>query len=868
MRKTIIILLLAVQAITCAMTAQERQQAFFVYRNDSGLDVFFYNNVDSITCSKIDVDSTLHDEYVVQEVWTPDSVFRIPLTAIDSVAFKPLPTVYKEDVKVMDKKLEEYVIKIDSLTLCLNPDIPQSLIPQIGDKLVSTATSETIPNGFLGTVKNIDYVKDTIKINCDRLFIEDAFIQYFSIKTIDLYNIQEPTTGKNIICKSSGALQKEPITFTIPNWGLGLGINKKLTDHMSNVFGLSFENSLKITVTPIGTVQSSLILRPKSLIPLDVETDLTVSYINKSKVDWNWNLAGNLSGGREFSTGQIPFEIPVGGGANVYVEFGLGCSLEGQMAADFSLEQKIDASCFIKYNSHYPEGNMSDLKINEAKIIPNFKQINTVVGKVAGSVYVFFELGIDYLSKKFDRLGVKVQAGPKLELSIPIYIKETELSSRNTSSYKAMIADNNLLSLDLEAGASLEAYLFKDLIPTLDIGLSIPFWNKPLGNFYNKKFIPEFPITYFKHDKNGKNTIRTQISNDLVLPITIGTVVFDNESNEYQKILYGTKYQNQTSFSEYEIELNNLDLNKRYTAYPVIEWFGQTLLAEPSKDFSLSAIPVTVSAEDISTRRATLTGRIDGYEMLDEYCKYGFKYSNGSNPATGATVYGNLNADGSMTAELSGLQPETQYTFCAFVLSNGEYFYGKTMSFTTEEEIEAVDLGLSVKWRGWNLGANTPEEIGNYYAWGELTSKSDYTWKTYFDNPYNDADQWVGCTTQTDISGTELDAAKVELAKEWRMPTKDEMQELVDKCTWKWDDARKGYIVTGPSGKFIFLPAAGNADGTDISNKGSYGGYWTGTANTAGSNSQAANLYFFENTLHAVQWSNRYSGRSIRPVTP
>lgn len=864
MRKTIIILLLAVQAITCAMTAQERQQAFFVYRNDSGLDVFFYNNVDSITCSKLDTDSTLHDEYVVQEVWTPDSVFRIPLTAIDSVAFKPLPTIYKEGVKVMDKKLEEYVIKIDSLTLCLNPDIPQSLIPQIGDKLVSIATSETIPNGFLGIAKNINYVKDTIKINCDRLFIEDAFIQYYSIKTMDLYDIKEPTTGKNIICKSSGTLQKEPITFTIPNSILGFSTNKELSDHISNVYGLSFENSLKITVTPVGTVQSALILLP------NWEVDITVSYINKSKIEWNWNLAGNLTGGKEFSK---PLEIPIGGGANVYINFGAGFSLEGQMAADFSLEQEFDASCFFKYNTLYPEGNLSKLYNKEFQIIPHFKQINTVVGKASGSAYVFFELGIDYISKKLDKLGIKFQCGPKLELSIPIYIKETELSSRNTSNYKTMIADNNLLSLDLEAGASLDFYLLKDLIPSWDIGMSIPFWNKSLGNIYFKNFIPEFPITYFKHDKNGKNVIRTQISNDLVLPITIGTVVFDDKSKKYQKILYETKYQNQTSFSEYEIELNNLELNKKYTAYPIIEWFGQTLLAEPSVEFSITATPVTTDAMDVGPKNAVLAGRIDGEtDMLGADSRYGFMYGTGAEPAvTGTAIYGNLSEDGSLTAGLAGLEPETRYYFCAFLLTGGEYYYGETMSFETEEETEeAVDLGLSVKWRGWNLGANSPEEYGGYYSWGELEDKPEYTWSSYFDNPYNEANEWVGCTVTTDISGTERDAATAELGEPWRMPTKEEMQELIDKCKWEWTSygGADGYEVTGPSGKSIFLPAAGNADGTDISNKGSYGGYWTGTANTAGSNSQACNLYFFGNTLHAVQWSNRYGGRSIRPVTP
>lgn len=843
MRKTIITIMLAIQAITCAMTAQERQQAFFVYRNDSGLDVFFYNNVDSITCSKLDTDSTLHDEYVVQEVWTPDSVFRIPLTAIDSVAFKPLPTVYKEDVKVIKDNLLSYVISTDSLRIDFSTNLPENLKPRQGEKIVADGMSKTFPYGFCGKVKKVTDYTDRVTVECDSVNISDIYEQYFYTSTTLAYNHTSPTKGP---AKAIDTYFHN--TIDLPSWGDSFDASLLKVEYSDDLKG-EISASLGYSVDPSLFIDLAFIIHP------ELGKSFTLTLKNTYELSVNSSINGKIELDKDFPfTKWAKPKIPLGNGFFLYFKPGFFINASGTASFGYNYKSEINAYFFFKYDSKYAANQQEPtFTISSKPYEP--ESTHPFNGDVELSAGLFAELGMTFVDDIFDKLAVRQEGGVKFQFSVPLF-NDMSAGERSTEQYNALAEKEWKFSLYEAKSLNLEFLSFKRKFERKII---------PEVQLLSGGFVPKFSNTTFLKDEC---LLKTNTSGNLMFPTKVGFKIFNNEDNSYITKWNDAKYHNSDSFTEYATNFNEAELNKRYTAYPVIEWFGQTLLAEPSKDFSLSAIPVTVSAEDISTRRATLTGRIDGYEMLNEYCKYGFKYSNGSNPTTGTTVYGNLNADGSMTAELSGLQPETQYTFCAFVLINGEYFYGKTMSFTTEEEIEAVDLGLSVKWRGWNLGANTPEEIGNYYAWGELTSKSDYTWDTYFDNPYNDADQWVGCTTQTDISGTELDAAKVELAKEWRMPTKDEMQELVDKCTWKWDDARKGYIVTGPSGKFIFLPAAGNADGTDISNKGSYGGYWTGTANTAGSNSQAANLYFFEDTLHAVQWSNRYSGRSIRPVTP
>ena len=140
---------------------------------------------------------------------------------------------------------------------------------------------------------------------------------------------------------------------------------------------------------------------------------------------------------------------------------------------------------------------------------------------------------------------------------------------------------------------------------------------------------------------------------------------------------------------------------------------------------------------------------------------------------------------------------------------------------------ELVDLGLSVKWASCNLGASTPTEFGGYYAWGETSTKEEYTEDTYsyFDkstNSYID----IG----SEIGGTSYDAATVNLGKGWRIPSVGHLKELMTcKHEWTQVDGVNGYLFTGPNGNTIFLPAAGLSSYTIGFNSGKHFYYMSST---------------------------------------
>lgn len=188
---------------------------------------------------------------------------------------------------------------------------------------------------------------------------------------------------------------------------------------------------------------------------------------------------------------------------------------------------------------------------------------------------------------------------------------------------------------------------------------------------------------------------------------------------------------------------------------------------------------------------------------------------------------------------------------------------------TAKPVVEAVDLGLpsGIKWRGWNVGASKPEEYGDYYAWGETSTKADYGWSTYKWGKSSSASfSRYGEDRKTQFSDYDYadDAARAVLGDGWRTPTSAEWTELLNKCSWRWTTSNgvKGMLVTGSNGNSIFLPAAGYKGERGLTNAGSYGDYWSSTL-YGGNLSYSVDFYA---SGHEKGSNTRNCGLTVRPV--
>ena len=319
---------------------------------------------------------------------------------------------------------------------------------------------------------------------------------------------------------------------------------------------------------------------------------------------------------------------------------------------------------------------------------------------------------------------------------------------------------------------------------------------------------------------------------------------------------------------------------------------GSMTVKEPSKSAFINLNDITVDDHNILTVWfATLPTKVLESKTL------------------ALKLFGN---NGTVTGELTGLT---------------SFEAGKSYSFactaSTESSVEYVDLGLSVKWATCNLGANAPEEYGDYYAWGDIETyyEDGYAqespqkhWKNgksggYSENNYkfyqreiaetdiydNDgfliakagsvvaggytkyvlksyADRWgfKGFYDGKTVLDIEDDVAHIKLGGKWRMPTSSEINELINNCTWTWASYKgvNGYKVTskkdGYTDKWIFLPAACERDDTSLRNVGSYGYYWSSSLDA--NYPYYANRLYFDSSDVSRFSSHRYYGLSVRPV--
>ena len=285
---------------------------------------------------------------------------------------------------------------------------------------------------------------------------------------------------------------------------------------------------------------------------------------------------------------------------------------------------------------------------------------------------------------------------------------------------------------------------------------------------------------------------------------------------------------------------------------------------------------MVITTKDITNvgfTKATCGGDIIYYGD-DKITSRGICWSETSEPKINnlySEVSNNGAGTGSFTSALTNLKANTTYYVRAYATNEAGTVYGEVKSFKTldeepEETISGtenghdyVDLGLpsGLKWATCNVGASSPEEYGGYYAWGETTTKIEYTEEN--------------CLTfgkqMNDISGnTQYDAATANWGGAWRMPTYDELNELNTQCTWTWttQDGVNGYKVEGPNGNSIFLPAAGHRYGSSLYNAENFGYYWSSTPYE--NFDYDAYYLYFSSASHDMSSNDRYYGRSVRPV--
>ena len=320
---------------------------------------------------------------------------------------------------------------------------------------------------------------------------------------------------------------------------------------------------------------------------------------------------------------------------------------------------------------------------------------------------------------------------------------------------------------------------------------------------------------------------------------------------------------------------------------------------EPSEPATSNKVK-TGKATEITQNSALLQGEVDIDISAYSSVKFGVMIATTKaeiNARMGDAYDADVLIGKDFEVQLNGLSADTKYYYCAWLfLNNMQYEFGEIKTFETLSANDSntgnggsadynghayVDLGLpsGLKWATCNVGANSPEEYGNYYAWGEVEPKGEYnwgtykwataTWVSYREEWYLETltkyctDSYYGTVDDKTVLDPKDDAAAVNMGGSWRMPTYYELVELKTECTWTWTTLNgiNGYNVEGPNGNSIFLPAAGCRGNSDLSGAGSDGYYWSSSLDSY----NAYGLHFDSGNVYSCSNGRDY-GQSVRGV--
>ena len=315
------------------------------------------------------------------------------------------------------------------------------------------------------------------------------------------------------------------------------------------------------------------------------------------------------------------------------------------------------------------------------------------------------------------------------------------------------------------------------------------------------------------------------------------------------------------------------------------------LFACEKADQEISVKVETREAADVSAHSVTLCGKaeIEGVDV--SRLSFGFILSEECLPDPDNGVVYDLSgtlSEQPFTTLVEGLLSETCYYYVAFVKFGYLIRTGAVKSFTTQEgEVPkgAVDLGLSVFWAEKNIGASAPEQFGDYYAWGEIATKEQYRANSYRFYQGWDARVTKYCTSsyygyegfKDDILVLEPDddVARQMLGEPWRMPTKEEFEELLatesdeENYTWEWTEIKghKGWSITFKTNQnSIFFPSSGYQLETWQETFNRDGFYWTSSLYAKNPMYAWAACHVYEGTRPAMADKLRSTGYAIRPV--
>ena len=592
----------AFSPVTSSAQQPGSQSGIINWLNNGDFDAFLYSDIDSITYSKVDLNGQVHPNVVVQEIWTADSVYRTPINAIDSVAFKSPETIYKDGVFHITEWHYNYVTDATDMTVTFDASIPTDSLPCIGQVVVSDmAFVQYFEKGFAGRVVQIDKEGSTVRIVCEEISFEDIYDQLFSFgKSVSYYSDNTPSKAPQRLKID----EEDVIPFDLSEvWPIE---PFKIIDDESGYVQLNVKPSISLNYAICYNVRGK-----EDRFKCVLSPTLDCSF------DMNWSKSGTktFEPKKPFVSVDIPTKIPL-----LFAQFNVSGFLDLTGSVDLSAQLPFKFQSNIGYDTQ--EG-----------FVHNFtgSGIQMPQGSVdlSATVHAGLSLGFEsfFINERLDwaEAGIQLKAGPQVTGTIRF----------ETDNYDGLDLYDNFKNSKVTVEpivAEMSAHVNTIFFPEEKT------WSSEQWSVFGEKdyyLFPEFTAPHFVNSTSTAMT--TDISKNLIFKVTPGIGLYQGnqlKSSYFSNSTYKT--QDDWVGSNLQMALNNYPVGT-YTAAPIFKIFNSTVKASPTAGVT---VPEQVSLD--KTEVYIKQGNTQYIQITGGWCAYSL-----SNNATSIVSATFVSKDGS-----------------------------------------------------------------------------------------------------------------------------------------------------------------------------------------------------------------------------
>ncbi len=586
-QRCLFISLLALMASVFPLMPVQAQNQFAIYnyRNDGDFNAWLDIDVEKITYSCTDLDGVEHDDIVVQEVWTPDSVYRIPISAIDSIGFRAPKIEYRDNVFHITEAHLPYIISVDDNSITFSNSLPENMRPHVGQVITSDTFESPLSDGFAGKVTSTNNVSGTFHVVCEAVQVTDVFKKLVIVGKAYAVNEASAKHGQRFAPKKlKDYLDTDKVEFEFPG-----KVSVKIGDFISISDEVSMSADYYVYVDlPRFKLRATVTGNHDLKTDWTIDSDKILEWLGhdkeKSEPEWATPVWPIVS---------IPGVFNFGVRAGAFLAPSVKLSLTGSTPLTFSHTFGVEFSNTDTW-SWIP---------TVTPIMSAHSELGTpdITLSLEGKLFAGIALGVKtvLIGDKVLSGDITGRFGPEFDAKMQM---QQKLGDDDQFDWYSLLKDSKM-GVQLKADAKVKAKVFGE---NLTDKLSWD-WKWPIPQWSDFRYLfPDFTKPELRHwSMANPLSMYTTPSRDLIMPVQVGIGLFDASGVKQADYYNDGWYLLDVNWHDKDtrIDIGNLTPGETYTCRPLLNFMGLgEIKADPRTSFTVPQ-PVSLETTTITVQK-------------------------------------------------------------------------------------------------------------------------------------------------------------------------------------------------------------------------------------------------------------------------